>query len=57
MSIIAKIGFTAQKKAERHSGVRAGVPMDVATKLTGSTRPSPQARSELPEIAVETPFR
>ena len=38
-SIAAKIGCTAQtlhewvKKAERDSGVRAGVPTDVATKL------------------------
>lgn len=43
-SIAAKIGCTAQtlhewvKKAERNSGVRGGVPTDVATKLKALER-------------------
>ena len=49
-SIAAKIGCTAQtlhewvKKAERDSGVRAGVPMDVATKLKALERENRELR-------------
>ena len=46
----AKIGCTAQtlhewvKKAERDSGVRAGVPTDVATKLKALERENRELR-------------
>ncbi|MBX3582935.1 MAG: IS3 family transposase [Rhizobiaceae bacterium] len=49
-SIAAKIGCTAQtlhewvKKAERDSGVRAGVPTDVATKLKALERENRELR-------------
>src|SRR5271163_3795265 len=49
-SIAAKIGCTAQtlhqwvKKAERDSGVRAGVPTDVATKLKTLERENRELR-------------
>ena len=49
-SIAAKIGCTAQtlhewvKKAERDSGVRAGVPADVATKLKALERENRELR-------------
>ena len=49
-SIAAKIGCTAQtlhewvKKAERDSGVRAGVPTDVATKLKSLERENRELR-------------
>jgi transposase-like protein len=49
-SIAAKIGCTAQtlhewvKKAERDTGVRAGVPMDVATKLKALERENRELR-------------
>src|SRR5271167_2606987 len=49
-SIAAKIGRTAQtlhqwvKKAERDSGVRAGVPTDVATKLKALERENRELR-------------
>ncbi|MFD1973270.1 IS3 family transposase [Mesorhizobium kowhaii] len=50
LSIAAKIGCTAQtlhewvKKAERDSGVRAGVPTDVATKLKALERENRELR-------------
>ena len=49
-SIAAKIGCTAQtlhewvKKAERDSGVRTGVPRDVATKLKALERENRELR-------------
>jgi transposase-like protein len=49
-SIAAKIGCTAQtlhewvKKYERDSGVRAGVPMDVAAKLKALERENRELR-------------
>ena len=49
-SIAAKIGCTAQtlhewvKKVERDSGVRAGVPTDVATKLKALERENRELR-------------
>lgn len=49
-SIAAKIGCTAQtlhewvKKSERDSGVRAGVAMDVATKLKALERENRELR-------------
>src|SRR3954471_9231776 len=49
-SIAAKIGCTAQtlhewvKKAERDSGVRAGVPSDMATKLKALERENRELR-------------
>lgn len=49
-SIATKIGCTAQtlhewvKKAERDSGVRAGVPTDVATKLKALERENRELR-------------
>ena len=49
-SIAAKIGCTAQtlhewvKKAERDSGVRAGVPTDAATKLKALERENRELR-------------
>ena len=49
-SIAAKIGCTAQtlhewvKKSERDSGVRAGVPTDVATKLKALERENRELR-------------
>src|SRR5271163_4383554 len=49
-SIAAKIGCTAQtlhewvKKAERDSGVRAGVPTDVATKVKALERENRELR-------------
>ena len=49
-SIAEKIGCTAQtlhewvKKAERDSGVRAGVPTDVATKLKALERENRELR-------------
>ena len=49
-SIAAQIGCTAQtlhewvKKAERDSGVRAGVPTDVATKLKALERENRELR-------------
>ena len=50
LSIAAKIGCTAQtltewvKKAERDSGVRAGVPTDVAEKLKALERENRELR-------------
>ena len=50
VSIAAKIGCTAQtlhewvKKAERDSGVRAGVPTDVATRLKALERENRELR-------------
>jgi transposase-like protein len=49
-SIAAKIGCTAQtlnewvKRAERDSGIRAGVPADVATKLKALERENRELR-------------
>src|SRR5271156_1271663 len=72
-SIAAKIGCTAQtlhewvKKAERDSGVRAGVPTDVATKLKALERENRElrqdneilrkARAYFPQAGLDRRFR